>query len=160
MSSLGSKVNVVAVVELARVADVHIPLKVPFVLPEGAQLSTSLLGTLLNVNDGPVSLAGATSDPGAGEPGAISYCRDQSVSSQDWSFSALTVQDEPAARRSETCLVVTPRGLLSLQWLDPSVLIVQFMPSGMAVVASPSDLSTSAVSVFYPKRKKSCTYPG
>ncbi len=71
--------NVVAAVEFTGAADVHIPLKMPFVLPEGAQLRTSLLGMLLNVNDGPVSFAGAASESGVGEPGIISYCRDQFV---------------------------------------------------------------------------------
>ena len=151
--------KVVAAVEFTGAADVHIPLTVPFVRPEGAHLSRSLLAMLLSVNDGLVSFAGAASESGVGEPGIIPYCRDQFVSSQDWNLSELVVQGEPLTRRSGACLVVTSKGLLSLQWLDPSVLFVQFIPNGMAAVASASDLWKSAMSVFYPKRKENGYLP-
>ena len=90
--------NVVAAVDpFTGVADVHIPLTVPFVLPEDAQLSTSPSGTLLNVNEGPVSFTGTASESDVGEPGIISYCRDQFMSSQDWDVLESIVQEEPAA---------------------------------------------------------------
>src|SRR3569833_953301 len=75
--SLGSKVNVVAAVDpFTGVADVHIPLTVPFVLPEDAQLSTSPSGTLLNVNEGPVTKTKTTTETDDKEPRNKTYCRD------------------------------------------------------------------------------------
>lgn len=155
MSSFGSKVKLapvvvlaVAVVEFPAGALLQPPTKVPFCLPDGAQLKTSVLAMLRSVKDGPVS-------SGGGIRGDAAYCRCQPSSRHDWYCFELSAQAELALSRAWFCLVVAGRARrlvvsFGVQCVALSAAIVQFMSRLRVPVARASVLREPCQHMYRP----------
>jgi hypothetical protein len=131
-----------AVVSEAPVDDVHEPSKASSCTVDVVHSKLPLFAMLPIVKDGPVSLLGSPSDPGAS-----SYCRCHLVISQDWYLSTLSSQATSGSAPSETSVAVrlTPVRLAKLQVRTPSV-VVQFRSSFVVPIAMDLVLEVKSVS--------------